>query len=732
MTGLVLVAVLGCAKTPPAEVTTPVVAVPTAQTELGDDTNQFSVFGAASLKQALADGRLMAPASKQGREFLAELAGDVTGIDEAPPVTTSTSAELDESLVVGFPVGLLGESQVFGGVITAVSNKESEDLGRLKLTDLEPVHVRGYVAPSGSDYVFVLVGCARECTEASKLNPIVSIPIIAVDEAGDRLMLDLAPLGKELNLIEMLDPNGEYTKLKTKNSATTAVDYSVSTLVFDVGVTMVPLEAADPAAAPETKFNVRWYLKLGSIFNPAFVSRNAAPGVGFFMTSRSATPRIQRFSQAGNTPRGTVKYFVKNVPTEHQAAYASAFDSWNEVFLAETGKKLLEYEFVAANDPKAKNLVAGDVRYNILEWDLDNRAPYGGLGPSIANQFTGENLSANVLIQGPHILKLYTAWYGISNEVHSLVARGDVQAAMETLAEGRRTIGEMIGTRSATRYSLTLGKNLAFRISSQMPGFDDPAAEKGDFEIVPQGVTFVNYMKGYFHEMVTHELGHNLGLRHNFRGNLSFTGLTSGGVSSSIMEYLGRGFRYLNQIGKYDVMAIQYGYSGKVPTVTNGFCTDEDVAVTEQLATSPECSRDDATADPFGFHESRLDRALAMLVNKGSTEAPLWTAKEITAQVSAAVKGMGFYAAHATQTGTTWTNFFQFPNRPQTVADVPAWVKARVKAKLCDPTLQQEIAAKATPEAKDKVVANLAALRTETAKQLGELQVMTASELTCE
>ena len=40
-------------------------------------------------------------------------------------------------------------------------------------------------------------------------------------------------------------------------------------------------------------------------------------------------------------------------------------------------------------DPKNDALVPGDVRYNIIEWDMTNLATYGGLGPSIGHQFTG-------------------------------------------------------------------------------------------------------------------------------------------------------------------------------------------------------------------------------------------------------------------------------------------------------------------------------------------------------
>jgi hypothetical protein len=38
--------------------------------------------------------------------------------------------------------------------------------------------------------------------------------------------------------------------------------------------------------------------------------------------------------------------------------------------------------------------------------------------------------------------------------------------------------------------------------------------------MVPEGMTYEKYMEGYMLEILAHEMGHNLGLRHNFKGNL--------------------------------------------------------------------------------------------------------------------------------------------------------------------------------------------------------------------
>ena len=307
-----------------------------------------------------------------------------------------------------------------------------------------------------------------------------------------------------------------------------------------------------------------------------------------------------------------------------------------------TGKKIFSYEFINAGDPKAAFLVPGDVRYNIVEWDLENQATYGGLGPSIANQFTGEIFSANVLIQGPTIIKLYKDWFATGQKAQDLVAQGKQDEADALMHETSQRLNQQLDQIRSPRLSLTLGDNLAFRVNSQTPAYEDPAVQRNDFDALPPNVTFDTYMAGYFHDMLTHELGHNLGLRHNFRGSLYGADQpTEGKVSVSVMEYLGRDYRYLDHAGTYDVMALSYGYLGKMPGRTDQFCTDEDVPSLTTLATSSaECSSTDATPDPFSFFQGRLTRAVNLLTARGQSTAPTWTEAQMDTELNGDLTGV--------------------------------------------------------------------------------------------
>lgn len=721
---------------------------------VGEGGTHFLVLGNQALHDRSAMGKVLRVPSEGATQLLSKLAekSDPSAQPQPPPtspVPSSPASPSDDSLVVGFPVSLLSEHQVFGAVITALSDSKSTELGDLKLTDLPPVHVRTIVANTGNgQYALALVGCASDCKEGATESPLIGIPIVGVDPKGEFMLLDLASLGEDLNLIAMLDPKGQVTHLKTKTARTVSFDYSLSTLVFDVEVKMEPvakkLAAAavtavpspSPTPAPETVFTVRWYLKLTSTFDPSFEPRTPTDGVGYFLTARSVTPHIERRVKPaavdGMTGDGPVKYFIKNVPAEYRPGFSAAFDAWNDRFVTLTGQKIFSYEFVDASDPQAKLLVTGDPRYNIVEWDEENSASYGGLGPSLANQFTGEIFSGSVLIQGPHIVDLYTQWYQTSTTLKELRLAGRDEEA-DALWHDATTVLNAQVARSSVRYQLQLGQGLAFRVPGQEKPWHDPVFERIDFESTPAGVSYDDYMTGYFREMLTHELGHNLGLRHNFRGSLGADlDPATGGVSDSIMEYLGRSFRSVNQIGDYDLMAIRYGYKGEAPKRRDLYCTDEDVpSLDNGLTGSAECSSDDATTDPFQYLESQLVKAVDLLVARGSAKAPVWSVADMSDELGVALKGMTLYAATSDPTASQWTNFFHRGDRPDSPAGVKAYVLAKLKSHICDPSFASVLKSKESNDAREKTVTNIQALGKAANAVVTTMKAYAASDLNC-
>jgi hypothetical protein len=635
--------------------------------------------------------------------------------------------ELNEnSLIVGFPLSFLKQEFIFGGVVIDVSVKEDPNLGFLKLADLTPYNItfEKVAATAESSQALALRGCERLCDENADLRTLFKIPSLGVDSLNKKVLLDLSAFGSQLNLVSQTDFSSEVLRWEPASSRTVNFDFSHDTLVFDV-VTLFKARS-ETDAIKEFSVTARWYLKLNTPQNGYFSQRAPRAEVGFFTTSRALESKIQRFPLP--RPGQKIHYYFKDIPKEFLPAFVSAIEGWNKLFRSTAGRDVLSYDVLEKNDPRYHQILAGDIRYNVLEWDLKHQAPYGGYGPSIANQTTGEILSANTLIQGPRIVELYTRWFALSKDIRQLEKQGNHTAAAKLQKQFIQQISKLT---PQTYFKLTSGTQ-AWNIPTQRPELLDPLV-KNHFEIVPEGQTYETYMQGYFHEMVAHELGHNLGLRHNFKGSLgSDNSRTVGSVSRSIMEYLGRPFRYLNDIGAYDEMAVSYGYHGKLPEQANWFCTDENIpsGPMDILFKSPECSRDDATPDPFSFFERRLSRAIDLVIAPQTTQAPVWTVKEIFTELEGVMLGIQAYAG-TTESSTEWTNFNQAGNRPTEANAIRTYVLRSLKAKICTKTLDESVSAKETPEAVTVAQTNLQELRRFLTRST-HLEVFTEEELQCE
>jgi hypothetical protein len=160
-------------------------------------------------------------------------------------------------------------------------------------------------------------------------------------------------------------------------------------------------------------------------------------------------------------------------------------------------------------------------------------------------------------------------------------------------------------------------------------------------ELEPDSPTAQLFVQDYVKESIMHEVGHALGLRHNFRASRVYTEAQlsdaeftrANGTTGSVMEYNAvnlpspgktGGVPFHTTLGPYDYWAIEYAYRPMAPGTKPdaekaelqriasrsnepllAFGTDEDIF----FGLDPETIQLDLGADPIAFAAKRLDIA---------------------------------------------------------------------------------------------------------------------------
>ena len=268
--------------------------------------------------------------------------------------------------------------------------------------------------------------------------------------------------------------------------------------------------------------------------SPFLVDRSVALGkshhVGFFGASfvpdasTEHLDAIQRFDTSE-----TITFYLKDVPNDFRKVARQAVLSWNDAF---------GYQAITVRDAP-EHVDAGDPRYHVIKWfdGTDKNLGWAGVAKMIVDPDSGLVLSGTVYIQGSSLLDLY---------------RGIVDYS-EQMSDHQQIHGSLGGA--------------------------DFGWDEGETPVIPfltdVEKDFDSYMQGYYLETIAHEVGHVLGLRHNFMGSAF---LDEHGQSASVMDYLPRKHRATyHGPGTYDVAAIRWGYFGELPSSTQPFCTDDDV-----------------------------------------------------------------------------------------------------------------------------------------------------------
>lgn len=305
--------------------------------------------------------------------------------------------------------------------------------------------------------------------------------------------------------------------------------------------------------------------------NNGYRPRLADPRVGYFTTDffdlnkfnavDRTTKYIQRFQLEKKQPFAPVSEPVRpivwvldpSIPPQYREAVKRGILYWNKAYERIGYKNAL----VVQDAPTDKDWDHADGRYNTVRWTMSQSSAYA-VAWFRPDPVTGQIMNAAVTVDANYPASAFTEFKEDVMGVGSDEARASAQAELN-----RRFRGEGWERRCCDHAHERAGR--------AAEDYARIAAANGD--ITPE-----QYVDKMIEDLIAHEVGHCLGLRHNFAASLqnSFAELinpavvNARGIASSTMDYtplnvaavLAKVPLYYNAVpGPYDQWAIEYGYS---------------------------------------------------------------------------------------------------------------------------------------------------------------------------
>jgi hypothetical protein len=332
------------------------------------------------------------------------------------------------------------------------------------------------------------------------------------------------------------------------------------------------------------------HYSISAVPQTGYQPRMADDRVGYFLTvvkdwsQKGSDDRFVRYINRWDLQKADPKadlsppkkaitfYLEKTIPFAYRKPIREGIEEWNKAFEKAGFVNAVEVRQQEDKDDWDPE----DIRYNTFRW-ITSSAGFA-MGPSRVNPSTGQILDADVIFDADFLQFWKQEYENFTEEGVASMTGGplDLKTYQEEAKLGRHVHG------AACEFHHGMARELAFGSSVLAARSTNPADLN---RLIMQGLK----------EITMHEIGHTLGLRHNFKASTQLTldemndpqKTKDGGLGASVMDYnpvnlmpkdMKQGDYYSTTIGPYDLWAIEYGYK----PLTGG--TEGEVAELKKIA----------------------------------------------------------------------------------------------------------------------------------------------------
>ncbi len=257
-------------------------------------------------------------------------------------------------------------------------------------------------------------------------------------------------------------------------------------------------------------------------------------------------------------PKKPIIFWIeKTVPYVYRKSIADGIREWNKAY-----EQAGFYDAIQVRQqPESAKWDPEDINYNTFRW-ITASAGFA-MGPSRVNPRTGQILDADIIFDADFLQYWKRTYETFTPDGIALLTGGPLDLDSYHQPRAGRSAACQHGCGACDFFS---GLAHEFAISAAVMTARDHRGR--DLEkLIRQGIKCITM----------HEVGHTLGLRHNFKASTAFSlerindvsQTDATGLTASVMDYAPanvvpqdetQGDYFSTTIGPYDVWAIQYGY----------------------------------------------------------------------------------------------------------------------------------------------------------------------------